>query len=55
MHRVSFHRQIFNFKKRCQLLIRAHDGAFAIAAVSINDKDSALLASDERDASPAPA
>jgi hypothetical protein len=49
---VRIARDLFRFKKRCQLFVRSHDVAFAIVAVSINNKNVAPLVIDERDASP---
>jgi hypothetical protein len=44
----------FNLKERCQLFVRSHDVAFAIVAVSINNKNPAFLATDDGNASPTP-
>ena len=43
-------RNLFGFKKGCQLFVRSHDVAFAIVAVSVNNGDPASLFIDDRDA-----
>ena len=48
-------RHPFGFKKGCQFFVRSHNVAFAIVAVSINNKNIAPLVIDDRNASPAPA
>jgi hypothetical protein len=52
---VCIARDLFGFKKRRQLFIRANDVAFAIVTVGIANEDPASRIIDDSDASSTPA